>query len=342
MGEPGFWDDQDKAQALVGELKALKALVDPWEQLHTSAENALELYELAEMESDDDTLKEVVAEAESLLLAWSDYETLTLLTDPNDKRNCFLHITPGQGGTESCDWAEMVMRMITRFSDAQDGWEVVLQDLQRGEEAGIKSATLYVKGPNAFGFLKSERGVHRLVRISPYDSAKRRHTSFVSVDVTPEYDDVEEVEINDKDLRVDTYRAGGAGGQHVNKTDSAVRITHVPTGIVVQCQNERSQIQNRAVAMKMLGAKLQQKAEEERRAQEASQSGDKMEIGFGSQIRNYVLQPYTMCKDLRSRKSIGDVQRVLDGDLMPLIDSYLRWLRYGQLESDSEAPDEED
>lgn len=340
MAEPSFWDNQEKAQQVIGSLKKIKLLVEPFLELEQTTQNALELLELAIEEEDEEVLSEVRAESDKLHSKLKSFETLTLLSEPNDSRNCYVQIKPGAGGTESCDWASMVYRMMTRFCE-QQGWKITLQDYQREEEAGIKTASFHVEGEYAYGFFKGERGVHRLVRISPFDAASRRHTSFVSVDVIPEYDDVEQVEIDSKELRVDTYRAGGAGGQHVNKTDSAVRITHIPTNIVVQCQNERSQIQNRAVAMKMLAGKLQHLAEEERLKREANERGEKMEIGWGSQIRSYVLQPYTMVKDMRSRKSETDAQAVLDGDLMPFIDSYLRYLRYGELEKGGEDGDKD-
>jgi peptide chain release factor 2 len=340
MAEATFWDSQEKAKAVIASLKKIKMLLDPFLELESSVSNSLELLEMAVEEKDEGVIKEVQVDSRRIATRFKSFETITLLSDVNDSRNCYVQIKPGAGGTESCDWANMVYRMMLRFCE-QQGWKVSIQDYQKEEEAGIKNAIFLVEGEYAFGFLKSERGVHRLVRISPFDSASRRHTSFVSVDVTPEYDDVEEVEIDPKDLRVDCYRAGGAGGQHVNKTDSAVRITHLPSGFVVQCQNERSQIQNRAIAMKMLAGKLQQLAEEERMKESADERGEKMEIGFGSQIRNYVLQPYTMVKDTRSRRSEGDAQKVLDGDLMPFIESYLRYLRYGELEKSSEEDEKE-
>ena len=341
MAEPTFWDRQEKAKVVIGNLKRIKSLIDPFLELESAAENNFELLELGIEEGDEEVLGEVKEEAFELKKKLKSFETLTLLSDENDSKNCYIQIKPGAGGTESCDWASMVFRMMTRFCEAQ-GWKVILQDYQREEEAGIKAATFLVEGEYAYGFFKSERGVHRLVRISPFDSASRRHTSFVSVDVIPEYDDVGIVEIDPKDLRMDTYRAGGAGGQHVNKTDSAVRLTHIPTGLVVQCQNERSQIQNRAIALKMLAGKLQHLAEEDRLKEEAQERGEKMEIGWGSQIRSYVLHPYTMVKDARSKKYEGDAQKVLDGDLMPFIESYLRYLRYGQLEKSGDEEDKEE
>jgi peptide chain release factor 2 len=244
------------------------------------------------------------------------------LSGEHDDRDAIVAIHPGAGGTESQDWAEMLQRMYLRFAERR-GWTTELVDYQAGEEAGIKSATMIVRGDYAYGYLKSEHGVHRLVRISPFDAAKRRHTSFASVYVYPDIDEEINIEINDKDLRVDTYRSSGAGGQHVNVTDSAVRITHLPTGIVVTCQNERSQHKNRDVAMKLLRARLYQVELEKRQEEQAKLEGEKKDIAFGSQIRSYVLQPYQLVKDLRTGKEVGDVQRVLDGDLDPFVEAYL-------------------
>jgi peptide chain release factor 2 len=256
--------------------------------------------------------------------AFADELELSLkMTEPEDDKNAWLSIHAGAGGTESQDWAEMLLRMYTRFCEGR-GWKAELIDRQDGEEAGVKSATLHVVGDHAYGYLKGESGVHRLVRISPFDANQRRHTSFASVFVSPEIDDTITIEIADKDLRVDTYRSSGAGGQHVNVTDSAVRLTHLPTGIVVTCQNERSQPRNRDMAMKVLRARLYQRALEERRAEEEKRAGSKKAIEWGSQIRSYVLQPYRMVKDHRTGVEIGEATRVLDGDLAPLIEAYLR------------------
>lgn len=244
------------------------------------------------------------------------------LSGEHDDRDAILAIHPGAGGTESQDWADMLLRMYLRFCERR-GWSTEIVDYQAGEEAGIKSATVMVRGDYAYGYLKSEHGVHRLVRISPYDAAKRRHTSFASVYVYPDIDEDIEIEINDKDLRVDTYRSSGAGGQHVNVTDSAIRITHIPSGIVVTCQNERSQHKNRDTAMRLLKARLYQQEVEKRKEEQQKIEGVKKEIGFGSQIRSYVLQPYQLIKDLRTGYEVGDVQRVLDGDLNGVIESYL-------------------
>ncbi|HXH94284.1 MAG TPA: peptide chain release factor 2, partial [Thermoanaerobaculia bacterium] len=249
-------------------------------------------------------------------------ETKTLLSGENDGRNAIVTIHPGAGGTESQDWAEMLLRMYLRYAERK-GWSADIVDYQSGEEAGLKSATVMIRGDYAYGYMKSEHGVHRLVRISPFDAAKRRHTSFASVYVYPDIDEEIEIEINDKDLRVDTYRSSGAGGQHVNVTDSAVRITHIPTNIVVTCQNERSQHKNRDVAMKLLRSRLYQLEVEKRQEAQEKLEGEKKDIAFGSQIRSYVMQPYQMIKDLRTGYEVGDVQRVMDGDLDGFVEAYL-------------------
>jgi peptide chain release factor 2 len=266
----------------------------------------------------------------------SDLELQLKLSGPEDDKNAIVEIHSGAGGTESQDWADMLLRMYLRWSEAHD-FATELMDRQDGEEAGIKSATFNVKGAYAYGYLKSESGVHRLVRISPYDAQARRHTSFASVDVYPEIDDTIEIEILDKDLRVDVYRSSGAGGQHVNRTESAVRLTHLPSGIVVACQNERSQIKNRALAMKILRARLYDRELKRRAEEQAKREGLKKEIGWGSQIRSYVLQPYRMVKDHRTSVQIGDAQRVLDGDIDPFIDAFLR----GKMATIDDAPRDE-
>ncbi len=283
-----------------------------------------ELTELLEMEADPETEKEVERNANRLERQLDKLESQALLSDEFDANNCYLTIHSGAGGTESCDWASMLVRMYQRWCEKK---EFSMEELEfsPGDEAGIKSATFLVKGPYAFGFLKSEIGIHRLVRISPFDANSRRHTSFASVHVTPEIDDEINIEIKDEDLRVDTYRASGAGGQHVNKTDSAVRITHLPTKIVVSCQNERSQHKNRAMALKMLAARLYQHELEKQREEQAVREGEKSEIGWGNQIRSYVFQPYQMVKDLRSGHETGNIQAVMDGELDPFIDSVLRY-----------------
>jgi peptide chain release factor 2 len=275
---------------------------------------------LKEGEPADADAREALASATAFA---EELELSLKMGSPEDEKNAWLMIHPGAGGTESQDWAEMLLRMYMRFAESR-GWKAELIDRQDGEEAGLKSATLHVVGDHAYGYLKSEMGVHRLVRISPFDAAKRRHTSFASVYVSPEIDEDIEIEISDKDLRVDTYRSSGAGGQHVNVTDSAVRITHLPTGIVVTCQNERSQGRNREMAMRVLRARLYQKALDERRAEEQKLVGDKKAIEWGSQIRSYVLHPYRMVKDHRTGYETGDTDKVLDGGLTPFIEAYLK------------------
>ncbi len=275
---------------------------------------------LREGEEADADARESLAAASAFA---DELELAVKMSAPEDASNAWLMIHAGAGGTESQDWAEMLLRMYLRFAESR-GWKAELIDRQDGEEAGVKSATLHVVGDHAYGYLKSEMGVHRLVRISPFDAAKRRHTSFASIYVSPEVDEDIEIEIADKDLRVDTYRSSGAGGQHVNVTDSAVRITHLPTGIVVTCQNERSQGRNRDMAMKVLRARLYQKALDERRAEEEKRVGDKKAIEWGSQIRSYVLHPYRMVKDHRTGQETGDTDRVLDGELTPFIEAFLR------------------
>jgi peptide chain release factor 2 len=275
-------------------------------------------------EDDNSAFEEISQVWESFLKKFKEVEQKVLLGDELDTHNAIIQINAGAGGTESCDWAEMLFRMLTRWAESKK-FKLVLLDSSPGDGAGLKSTTFTVTGDYAYGFLKSETGVHRLVRLSPFDSANRRHTSFASVYVSPEVDDDIEVEINDKDLRIDVYRSGGAGGQSVNTTDSAVRITHIPTNIVVTCQNERSQLQNKAQAMKVLRSRLYEKALEEKKAQEAEAASEKKEIGWGAQIRSYVLHPYKMVKDHRTNFEMGQAQKVLDGDLDDFMDAFLRW-----------------
>jgi peptide chain release factor 2 len=284
----------------------------------------LELAELVDPEAESQaTLDDFGRSADDLAKRLNELEFQAMLSEPHDELNSFLYIKPGAGGTESCDWAQMLLRMYSRWAEAK-GFGVKELDLQPGDEAGIKSAYLLIEGPFAYGYLKAETGVHRLVRISPFDSQKRRHTSFASVYASPEVDETIDVEINDKDLRIDTFRSGGHGGQHINVTDSAVRITHLPTGIVVSCQNERSQHKNKAMAMKVLRSRIYQHLWEERQRELAAIEGEKKEIGWGSQIRSYVLQPYQMVKDLRTDVETSNVQAVLDGDLTFFMEAYLR------------------
>ena len=323
MSEPKFWDNQDAAQSTIAQLRALKALIEPVEELSTEAADLAELLEMALSEDDEQTLTALEQDLGSLEKKCDKIELQGLLSRPEDMRGCFFSIHAGAGGTESCDWASMLLRMYTRYFE-NNKYKFTELDIVPGEEAGIRSITLEVTGPFAFGKLSCETGVHRLVRISPFDSQKRRHTSFAAVDCIPMFDDDIDIEIKDDDLRIDFFRASGAGGQHVNKTSSAVRITHGPTGIVVQCQNERSQHKNRAQAMKMLKAKLYMLEEQKRDAEMARLYGDKGQIAWGNQIRSYVLQPYQMVKDHRTDHQTGNVDAVLDGDIEDFIESYLR------------------
>ncbi len=323
MVAPGFWDNQDQARATITEANRIKGWVEPWKELEGKVEELKALAELLELEEDDDLLREWTLGLDSLTTGVETLELRTMLQGDDDHREALVTIHPGAGGTESQDWAEMLTRMYTRWSERHD-FAVTVLDLQPGDEAGIKSATLEIKGPSAYGYLKAEAGVHRLVRISPFDAQSRRHTSFASVFVYPLVEDDIEIEIDEGDLRVDTYRASGAGGQHVNKTDSAVRLTHEPTGIVVACQQERSQHKNRATAMKMLRAALYQHELEKREVERAALEATKTDIGWGNQIRSYVFQPYTMVNDHRTELKIGDVQGVMDGNLDPFIEAFLK------------------
>ncbi len=323
MAEPAFWDNQERAREIIEESNRLKGWVDPWRELLAKSEELGELVELLEEESDDELEEEWRREVAALEKGVGALELRTMLQGEDDHLPAILTIHPGAGGTESQDWAEMLTRMYTRWAE-RHGFEVKVLDLQPGDEAGLKSATLEIEGDHAYGYLRAEKGVHRLVRISPFDSQSRRHTSFASVFVYPSIDDEIEVDIDEGDLRIDTFRASGAGGQHVNKTDSAIRITHEPTGIVVSCQQERSQHKNRGTAMKMLKAALYQRAVEEKEKERAVLEATKTEIGFGNQIRSYVFQPYTMVNDHRTELKIGDVQRVMDGDIDPFIEAYLK------------------
>jgi len=323
MAGSGFWDDPEEARTVIEEANRLKGWVEPWTDLSKQVSDMQALVELLEAEDDADLETELERGVAALEQGVEALELRTMLQGEDDHREAIVTIHPGAGGTESQDWAEMLMRMYTRWAE-RHGYDVNVLDLQPGQEAGIKGATLEIKGESAYGYLKAERGVHRLVRISPFDAQKRRHTSFASVFVYPLVEDDIDIEINEADLRVDTFRASGAGGQHVNKTDSAVRITHEPTGIVVSCQQERSQHKNRSTAMKMLRAALYQRALEEKEAERAAIEESKADIGFGSQIRSYVFQPYTMVNDHRTETKIGDVYGVMDGDIDPLIEAYLK------------------
>ena len=323
MAAPGFWHDQEAARASIEEANRLKAWVAPWSRLAQKASDLHALVELLKEEEDPELAGEFERELGLLESGLQDLEVRTMLQGEEDHREAIVTIHPGAGGLESQDWARMLMRMYTRWAERR-GFDVSVLDLQPGTDGGIKSATLEIKGESAYGYLKAERGVHRLVRISPFDQQSRRHTSFASVFVYPLVEDDIEIEIDESDLRIDTYRASGAGGQHVNKTDSAVRITHEPTGIVVSCQQERSQHKNRSTAMKMLRAALYQRALEEKEKERAAIEESKADIDFGSQIRSYVFQPYTMVNDHRTETKIADVHRVMDGDLDELIEAYLK------------------
>ena len=298
-------------------------MVEPWEAIDRSVSDNLEMAEMAAAENDAALATELEQQGRDLAKRVEDLEFRSMLSDEADISDCFLHIHPGAGGTESCDWASMLLRMYTRWAESK-GSKVEMIDLQPGDGAGISRATLAIRGEYAYGLLKAENGVHRLVRISPFDANKRRHTSFASVYAYPDIDDSIVVDIQEKDLRIDTYRSGGAGGQHVNVTDSAVRITHIPTKIVVQCQNERSQHKNKASAMKVLRARLYQYYKDQQDAEQAVKTGDKKDIAWGSQIRSYVFQPYQLVKDLRTNTETSSVGDVMDGDLDPFIESYLR------------------
>ena len=320
MSAPGFWDNQETAQEVGRKRARIEKRIASGESLESKSEELdvlLELHKEGEnVESDIDTL------VDQLEKEVNSVELTMKLSGEHDLRDAIVSIHPGAGGTESQDWAEMLLRMYLRYCERK-GWSGEMIEYQAGEEAGLKSATFMVRGDYAYGYLKAETGVHRLVRISPFDAAKRRHTSFASVLVTPDIDDTIDIVIDDKDLRVDTYRSSGAGGQHVNVTDSAIRITHMPSGIVVTCQNERSQHKNRATAMHLLKARLYQLELEKRKEEQAKIEGEKKDIGWGSQIRSYVLQPYQLIKDVRTGYEVGDPQRVLDGDLDGFIEAYL-------------------
>ena len=323
MAGVGFWDNQESAQPVVSQLSALKSIVGPVEELQHEVEDLQELFDLAESDSDKEELMQLEDDLLSLSKRCEQIELTGLLSKPEDSKNCFFSIHAGAGGTESCDWVNMLLRMYSRYCE-KNKYKFRELAITPGDEAGIRSITLQISGPFAFGKLSCETGVHRLVRISPFDSQKRRHTSFAAVDCIPEFDEDVDIEINEDDLRIDFYRASGAGGQHVNKVSSAVRITHHPTGIVVQCQNQRSQHKNRAQAMKMLKAKLYMLEQQKRDAELAKLYSKKGEIAWGNQIRSYVLQPYRMVKDHRTDFQTGNVDAVLDGELGDFIESYLR------------------
>lgn len=333
MEESGFWDDPERSTRVMKEAKNLKDTVEGYQKLETQFEEIGLLIEMGYEENDSSVIPEIqemLAELEEKLEA---LRLGTLLSGEYDRSNAILRLNAGAGGTESCDWCSMLYRMYCRWADKK-GFTTEILDYLDGEEAGIKSVTIQINGENAYGYLKSEHGVHRLVRISPFNAAGKRQTSFVSCDIMPDIEEDLDVDVNQDDLRIDTYRSSGAGGQHINKTSSAIRITHIPTGVVVQCQNERSQFQNKDKAMQMLKSKLFLLKQQENAANLSDIRGDVAEIGWGSQIRSYVLQPYTMVKDHRTNQEIGNAAAVLDGSLDPFISAYLKWVHLkGKTES---------
>jgi peptide chain release factor 2 len=326
MADPGFWNDQEAARKVIDDVKELKAWVEPYERLASGVQSAVELEEMLAAEPDEEMERELEREVDQLDRELDAFELRSLLRGEDDHRDAQLEIAAGAGGTEAQDWAQMLMRMYTRWAERK-GFEVDVLDMSEGEEAGIKGAVLEIKGQYAYGFLRPEAGVHRLVRISPFDAQSRRHTSFASVFVYPVVNEEINIEVREEDIKMDVFRASGAGGQHVNKTSSAVRLTHIPSGIVVASQQERSQFKNRATAMKMLKNKLYQAEVERRQAAKAELDAEKKDITFGSQIRSYVFQPYTMVNDHRTELKIGDVHRVMDGDIDAFIEAYLK--RFG-------------
>ena len=331
MEEPSFWDNPEESQKITKELKNLQDTVKAFEALENQYEEIQILIDMGYEENDPEVIPEIEEMLHQFTNKLEEMRISTLLSGEYDKNNEILRLNAGAGGTESCDWASMLYRMYCRWAEKK-GYSVEVLDYLDGEEAGIKSVTIQINGENAFGYLKSERGVHRLVRISPFNAAGKRQTSFVSCDVMPEIEEDLDVEINEDDLRIDTYRSSGAGGQHINKTSSAIRITHIPTGIVVQCQNERSQFQNKDKAMQMLKAKLYMLKQQENAEKVSDIRGEVKEIGWGNQIRSYVLQPYTMIKDHRTGAESGNAAAVLDGDIDLFINAYLKWQSTGAAE----------
>jgi peptide chain release factor 2 len=323
MGGPGFWDDTNAAQKVAQELNVLKDSVAQFEQLSAEYEDLGLLWQMGMEEKDESVYPEVVAAIDKMTQDIERLEVALMLSGEHDGSNAILTLHAGAGGTEAQDWAQMLLRMYVRYAE-KNGYKVETMDFLAGDEAGVKSATILVSGPNAYGYLKSEKGVHRLVRISPFDASGRRHTSFAAVDVMPEIDDNVEIDINMADVRVDTYRASGAGGQHINKTDSAVRMTHIPTGSIVQCQTQRSQIKNREQCMKMLRAKLYELERQKQENIKNELGGDYQAIEWGSQIRSYVFHPYNMVKDHRTSAEVGNVHAVMDGELNIFIEAYLK------------------
>jgi peptide chain release factor 2 len=329
IGKPDLWDDPDNARAVTTEFGRVKDDVDIVARLNGKLEDAETLFQLAAEEGDESQEPEIAAAVADLEKAFADLELRSLFSGEHDERDAVCEVHAGAGGTDAQDWAQMMVRMFQRWAERRGmGFEV--EDVSEGQEAGILSATFIVKGRYAYGLLSAEQGTHRLVRISPFDAQARRQTSFASLEVVPALEDLSEVEIDEKDLRIDTYRSSGAGGQHVNVTDSAVRITHLPTGIVVSCQNERSQMQNKAKAMEVLAAKLAERQREERRAELEAISGPTTQASWGTQIRSYVMAPYQLVKDMRTEQETGNVQAVIDGDLDQFMESWLRWRRAQQ------------
>lgn len=326
MEAPGFWDNPEVSNRKMKELKNLKDLVETMNGLESRYEDMQTLIEMGYEEEDTELVAEIRSELDEFISIFENIRIGTLLSDEYDKDNAILKLNAGAGGTESCDWCSMLYRMYTRWAERK-GFSVEVLDYLDGEEAGIKSVTFQVNGENAYGYLKSEKGVHRLVRISPFNAQGKRQTSFVSLDVMPDIEEEVNIEVNDDDLRIDTYRSSGAGGQHINKTSSAIRITHLPTGIVVQCQNERSQFQNKDKAMQMLKSKLYLLQKEMNAEKLSDIRGEIKDIGWGNQIRSYVMQPYTMVKDHRTEAETGNVDAVMDGAIDPFINAYLKWIK---------------
>lgn len=328
MEAPGYWDNTEKSQEGMKELKNLKDEAEDYNSLEQQYEDIETLIEMGNEENDPSLIPEIQEELDTFINKLESMKIKTLLSGEYDSNNAILKLNAGAGGTESCDWAGMLYRMYTRWAERK-GFTVEVLDYLDGDEAGIKSVTFQVNGENAYGYLKSEKGVHRLVRISPFNAQGKRQTSFVSLDVMPDIEEEIDLDIKDEDLRIDTYRSSGAGGQHINKTSSAIRITHLPTGIVVQCQNERSQFQNKDKAMQMLKAKLYLLEKQKNAEKLSGIRGEVKEIGWGNQIRSYVMQPYTMVKDHRTNAEISNTNAVLDGNLDPFINAYLKWLTIG-------------
>ncbi|MCI6020036.1 MAG: peptide chain release factor 2, partial [Clostridiales bacterium] len=325
MEEPGFWDDADKSTALMKEMKNLKDTVDKYKKLEQAYEDVETMIEMGYEENDPEMVPEIQEMLDDFEKEFEELRITTLLSGEYDKDNAILTLHAGAGGTEACDWVSMLFRMYCRWADKK-GYTTEVLDYLDGEEAGIKSVTVQINGENAYGYLKCEKGVHRLVRISPFNANGKRQTSFASCDVMPDIEEDIDIEINEDDLRIDTYRSSGAGGQHINKTSSAIRITHIPTNIVVQCQNERSQFQNKDKAMQMLKAKLYLLKQQENMEKLSGIRGEVMDNAWGSQIRSYVMQPYKLIKDHRTNEEIANVDSVMDGNIDPFINAYLKWL----------------